>query len=71
MALKEGKILTFADCAVIPAPDPDQLASIAISSAQTHERLVNESPNIAMLSFSTKGSAVHEDIDERPVDLIQ
>jgi phosphate acetyltransferase len=64
MALKDDKILTFADCAVIPAPDPDQLASIAISSAKTHERLVNETPNIAMLSFSTKGSAAHEDIDK-------
>ena len=64
MALKDGKILTFADCAVIPAPDPNQLASIAISSATTHQRLVNESPNIAMLSFSTKGSAAHEDIDK-------
>jgi phosphate acetyltransferase len=63
MALQDGKILTFADCAVIPAPDPDQLASIAISSAHTHERLVEESPNIAMLSFSTKGSAAHDDID--------
>jgi phosphate acetyltransferase len=64
MALKDGKILTFADCAVIPAPDSEQLASIAISSAMTHERLVNETPNIAMLSFSTKGSAAHEDIDK-------
>lgn len=64
MALKDGKILTFADCAVIPAPDPDQLASIAISSANTHQKLVNETPNVAMLSFSTKGSAAHDDIDK-------
>lgn len=64
MALKDGQILTFADCAVIPAPDPGQLASIAISSAKTHERLIKEKPNIAMLSFSTKGSATHDDIDK-------
>jgi phosphate acetyltransferase len=64
MALKDGKTLTFADCAVIPDPDEDQLASIAISSAKTHEKLVQEKPNIAMLSFSTKGSATHEDIDK-------
>lgn len=64
MALRDGKILTFADCAVIPDPDQEQLASIAISSAQTHEKLVKEKPNVAMLSFSTKGSATHEDIDK-------
>jgi phosphate acetyltransferase len=64
MALKDGKILTFADCAVIPAPDREQLASIAISSAMTHERLVNQKPNIAMLSFSTKGSAIHDDVEK-------
>jgi phosphate acetyltransferase len=64
MALKDGNILTFADCAVIPNPDPEQLASIAISSANTHAKLVNEQPNVAMLSFSTKGSAKHEDIDK-------
>ena len=64
MALRDGRILTFADCAVIPDPDQEQLASIAISSAQTHEKLVKEKPNVAMLSFSTKGSATHEDIDK-------
>jgi phosphate acetyltransferase len=59
MVLPKGQILTFADCAVIPDPDPEQLASIAISSANTHKRLVGSDPKIAMLSFSTKGSAEH------------
>jgi phosphate acetyltransferase len=64
MALKQGQILTFADCAVIPDPDEEQLASIAISSAKTHGRLVEEEPRIAMLSFSTKGSAKHDNIEK-------
>lgn len=64
MALKDNRILTFADCAVIPNPDAQQLASIAISSANTHERLVGETPRIAMLSFSTKGSAAHDDVNK-------
>jgi phosphate acetyltransferase len=59
MVLPKGEILTFADCAVIPDPDPEQLASIAISSANTHKGLVGSEPKIAMLSFSTKGSAEH------------
>ncbi len=59
MVLSDGKILTFADCAVIPDPTPVQLASIAISSAYTHRKLAGTEPRIAMLSFSTKGSASH------------
>ena len=59
MVMPSGEIFTFADCAVIPDPDPEQLASIAISSANTHRKLVGTEPSIAMLSFSTKGSAQH------------
>lgn len=64
MVMPDGKELTFGDCAVIPNPDVDQLASIAVSSAKTHERLIGETPYVAMLSFSTKGSAKHEDVDK-------
>ncbi len=59
MVIPSGEIFTFADCAVIPDPDADQLASIAISSASTHKKLVGTEPHVAMLSFSTKGSAQH------------
>jgi len=51
---------SFADCAVNPNPDESQLADIAISTADNHKKLTGEDPYIAMLSFSTKGSAEHE-----------
>jgi phosphate acetyltransferase len=60
----KDKAFIFADCAVIPDPDPSQLASIAISSAKTMQDLIGEEPKVAMLSFSTKGSAEHAMIDK-------
>jgi phosphate acetyltransferase len=59
MMMPDGQILTFADCAVVPDPNPEQLASIAAAAAGTHEKLTAEKPKIALLSFSTMGSAKH------------
>lgn len=64
MALPDGRLLTYADCGVIPYPTVKQLADIAIMSAHTHQMLTGETPRVAMLSFSTKGSAKHEKVDE-------
>lgn len=60
MALNQGTTLTYADCGVVPYPNAAQLADIALASAQTHRILVDEEPRVALLSFSTKGSARHE-----------
>lgn len=58
------KVIIFADCAVNPQPDAQQLAAIAIASAQTARQLLGMEPKIAMLSFSTKGSAKHQDVEK-------
>lgn len=53
------RVLTFADCGVLPDPTPEQLAEIASLAADHHARLTQEVPHVAMLSFSTLGSADH------------
>ena len=60
---KDG-IVFFADCAVVIAPDVNQLADIAIATADSYASLTGDTPRVAMLSFSTKGSAKHADIDK-------
>ena len=71
MLLPEGSpyghngVMVFADCAVVPDPDAQQLAQIAVSADRTARALAEiDDPKIAMLSFSTKGSAKHERVDK-------
>lgn len=70
MMLPEGSpygtdnILVFADCAVVPNPTAAELAQIAVSAAETAKCLAGIDPRVAILSFSTKGSAKHEMVDK-------
>ncbi len=61
-AYGEDGVLIFGDCAVLPDPTADELAAIAIASAQTGRQLAGLEPKVAMLSFSTKGSAKHDNV---------
>ena len=60
----EDGIIVFADCAVHPDPDEKELAEIAVATANTTRAIAGFEPRIAMLSFSTKGSAKHEMVDK-------
>jgi len=59
-----NKVFMYADGAVVINPNPGQLASIAVSAAATMRKLTGEEPRVALLSFSTKGSATHADADK-------
>lgn len=63
-AYGENGVMVFGDCAVNIAPDAEQLASIAIASAESAKKIAGIDPKVAMLSFSTKGSAKHENVDK-------
>lgn len=60
----KGNLLVFADCAVHPNPTAAELAEIALSTAHTARAIAGIEPRVAMLSFSTKGSAKHEFCDK-------
>jgi phosphate acetyltransferase len=57
-------VLFYADCGVVPNPNAQQLADIAVQTAESYIKLMGSEPRIAMLSFSTKTSAVHPDVDK-------
>lgn len=60
MSFDDGKVFSYGDCAVVPYPTAEQLATIAKDSAKSHFQITGETSKVALLSFSTKGSALHE-----------
>ncbi|HUA62207.1 MAG TPA: phosphate acetyltransferase [Verrucomicrobiae bacterium] len=63
-SLGHNGLMAFADCAVVIDPAPSELADIVIATAESTRVLLNTEPAVAMLSFSTKGSGKHEQVDK-------
>lgn len=68
MVMPDEKVYFFSDCALVPNPDAEGLASIAISTAETYQALMGEEPTVAMLSFSTKGSGGNDPLVNKVVE---